>query len=214
MNRAPVGVLPAAGAATRLRPFRYPKELLPVVYEPSGSDGSVRPRAVIEFSLAAMARAGVRRCVSVVAPWKLDIVQYLGDGEDSGLSMSYICQERPRGMAVAVDLAYPWTQEATVVMAMPDTLIRPSDFLVNVLSQHDAYGADLTLAVFPTNEAERLGPVIHDDGIVYAIEDKPARPRAANTWGAAVWSPMFAELLHSAVAQADPAPPSPGHGRP
>jgi glucose-1-phosphate thymidylyltransferase len=204
VNRLPVGVLPAAGEGSRLRPFRYPKELLPIAYEPDVAGSAVRPRAVIEFSLSAMVRAGVPRCVLIVAPSKLDILSYVGDGEDLGISMSYVCQDRPCGMAAAVDLAYPWTAEATVVMAMPDTVIQPADFLATTLGHHDAWAADLTLAVFPTGEPHRLGPVVHEDGVVLAVEDKPERPRAANTWGAAVWNPVFSDLLHAAVSAADP----------
>jgi glucose-1-phosphate thymidylyltransferase len=203
MSRRPVGVLPAGGQATRLKPFRYPKELMPVAYEPDGADGAVRPRGVIDYSVAAMVRAGVQRCITVVAPWKLEILRYLG-GDDLGISMSYVCQEHPRGLAAAIDLAYPWTADDDVVMAMPDTVIRPGGFLATTVREHYRRRADLTLAVFPTDEADRLGPVLHDGGAVTLVEDKPQRPPARNTWGAAVWGPMFAELLHAAVAASAP----------
>ncbi|MFL6130182.1 MAG: sugar phosphate nucleotidyltransferase [Mycobacteriales bacterium] len=197
-----VGVLPAAGLASRLRPFRYPKELLPVAYEVEGEDaGALRPRAVVEYSVAALVRAGVPRCVAVVAPWKLDVVRYLGGGEDLGISMSYVLQEEARGLPWAVDLAYPWTGGCDVVMVLPDTVIRPPDFLATTLRRHQESGADLTLAVFPTTEPQRLGPVVHQGGVVTAVVDKPARAPADNTWGAAVWGPAFSELLHLAVVE-------------
>ena len=38
-----VGLIPAAGRATRLAPFRYPKELLPIGYELTSKLGAPLP---------------------------------------------------------------------------------------------------------------------------------------------------------------------------
>ena len=84
-----IGLLPAGGAGTRLAPFRYPTELLPVAYEasPGGTGGEgangIKPRVVAEFALSAFARAGVKRCLVIVAPWKTELMHYL---ERSGLT--------------------------------------------------------------------------------------------------------------------------------
>ena len=44
-----VGVIPAAGLASRLGPLGYPKELLPITYV-AGDGGHLRPMPVIEAS--------------------------------------------------------------------------------------------------------------------------------------------------------------------
>lgn len=202
MSRDLVGVLPAAGRGTRLAPLRYPKELLPIVYEPApGDDGSVRPRAVAEYALDAIATAGAVRTVLVVAPWKLDVVNYFGDGHHVGIDIGYVYQEEARGLPYAIDLARPWTRGHDVAFAMPDTIITPSDALRRLRAHYLHTDADLALAVFPTPDAHRLGPVVLRDGRVEAVVDKPADPPAMNTWGAAVWGDTFADLLHDGLAR-------------
>jgi glucose-1-phosphate thymidylyltransferase len=199
--RAPVvGLLPAGGRGTRLRPFQYPKELLPVVYESVGSSGdALRPRAVSELSIMAFAQANIARCLIVVAPWKYSLVDYFGSGNQFGVDVAYLYQEHAGGLPGAVDLAYEWTRNSTVAFAMPDTIVEPSDCFSRLQALHYACGADLTLGVFPTADAARLGPVLIDDGRVLRVVDKCPVPPAMNTWGVAVWEPSFGELLRAAL---------------
>lgn len=196
-----VGVLPAAGRGSRLAPLRYPKELLPISYEPAGGDGTgVRARAVAEYALAAIASADVERVMLVVAPWKLDVLNYFGDGSHVGMQLGYLWQEEARGLPYALDLARSWTRGDHVVFAMPDTIITPWDALARLRERYLAARADLALAVFPAAEPERLGPVLLDGDRVMRVFDKPADPPAANTWGAAIWSDAFADLMHEGLA--------------
>ena len=210
-----VGVLPAAGRGSRLAPLRYPKELLPITYEPApGGDGTgVRARAVAEVALAAIASADADRVILVVAPWKLDVLNYFGDGRHVGLELSYLYQEEARGLPYALDLARSWTRGDHVIFAMPDTITTPWDALARLRERYLATGADLALAVFPAAEPERLGPVLLDGERVAAVFDKPASPPAANTWGAAIWSDAFADLLHEGLAERDTGS-GPGSGEP
>jgi glucose-1-phosphate thymidylyltransferase len=48
---------------------------------------------------------------------------------------------------------------------------------------------------------------------VIQVLDKPAHPPVANTWGAAIWSDAFADLLHEGIAglSADGPEPAIGH---
>lgn len=196
-----VGLLPAAGRGTRLAPLRYPKELLPIVYESVLADGAeARPRAVAEYALDAIAAAGARRALVIVAPWKLDVVNYLGDGSHFRLDIGYLYQEEARGLPYALDLAHPWTRGQHTVFAMPDTILAPGDALAELRGCYEEAGADLALAVFPTAEAHRLGPVLVDGDRVLQVFDKPAMPLAMNTWGAAIWGPAFSDLLHEEIA--------------
>ena len=202
MNGDFVGVLPAAGRGSRLAPLRYPKELLPISYEPAGGDGTgVRARAVAEYALAAMAAADVERVLLVVAPWKLDVLNYFGDGSHVGLRIGYLWQEEARGLPYAMDLARPWTRGQHVAFAMPDTITTPTDAVARLRDRYLATGADLALAVFPAAEPERLGPVLLDGERVLRVLDKPDRPPASNTWGAAIWSDAFADLMHEGLSQ-------------
>jgi glucose-1-phosphate thymidylyltransferase len=199
-----VGLIPAAGRATRLAPFRYPKELLPIGYELT-PQGGARPRAVAEYGVEAIKAAGIDHLFFVVAPWKLDVVTYFGDGGQFGVSVGYLYQEEARGLPHAVDIAYPWIGGRHVALVLPDTIVTPADALARLRTRYLDTGADLALAVFPTEQSWRLGPVVLSGGKVERVLDKPRGPAPANTWGAAIWGERFAGLLHEGLAPVDPA---------
>jgi glucose-1-phosphate thymidylyltransferase len=180
--------------------MRYPKELLPIVYEPaSGTSGGVRARAVAEYALDAIRATGADGVLIIVAPWKLDVLTYFGDGRSFGIDLGYLFQEEARGLPHALDLAYPWVAQDHVVFAMPDTIVAPSDALALLRESYTRADADLALAVFPTDEAHRMGPVVMDGERVVRVYDKPELPPVMNTWGAAVWGPAFSRLLHDSL---------------
>ena len=196
------GIVPAAGAGTRLSLYRAPKELIQVGYR--SADGQLLPKAAIEHVLTAMATGGADRAFVILSPAKWDLFRYLGSGEHLGLDLAYLCQETPLGMPHAIDLATPFLAGQTVSMGMPDTIVAPDDCFAQLFDFHEGTRADLSLGVFPTAEPQALAPVVIEPGShrVLSIMDKPADPPAANTWGIAVWSPLFTELLHDYVAGA------------
>lgn len=196
-----IGVLPAAGHGRRLGSLRYPKELLPIAYEHDGAEG-VRARAVAEYAIEAIRRAEVTQLLLIVAPWKLDILGYVGDGGQFGVDAGYLYQEEARGLPHALDLAWRWCAGRHTVFAMPDTIFEPRDALRSLRALYLTERADLALAVFPTSEPRRLGPVLVQGRRVRQVLDKPAVSPVANTWGTAIWGPAFAELLHTFAAGA------------
>jgi len=70
------GVIPAAGIGSRIQPLAFSKELLPVGSRPDGQ--SERPRAVSEYLVERMLRAGANKLCFVISPGKSDIVEYFG----------------------------------------------------------------------------------------------------------------------------------------
>src|SRR4051812_29401781 len=68
------GIIPAAGAGTRIQPLAFSKELLPVG---SRFDGPVeRPRAVSEHLVERMLVAGATKICFIISPGKSDILAY------------------------------------------------------------------------------------------------------------------------------------------
>jgi glucose-1-phosphate thymidylyltransferase len=203
-RRRLIGVIPAAGQGARLAPFSYPKELLPIVYTSAGGkNGPVTPRPVLQLSLDVMKAAGITECIIVIANWKLEIARVFGDGGASGISLCYVMRNVPRGLADAVDAAYPWVRGHDVGLTLPDTVLSPGDALHRLWCERQSSEADLVLGVFPTSTPEELGPVRVDlQGKVVEVLDKPKTTDLRNTWGLAVWSPRFTALLHEEVRMA------------
>ena len=201
MDGSCVGILPAAGLASRLAPCRSPKELLPITYVVDGPRAVARPMTVMEFSLRAFQLAGVHRCLVVASDQKIEMLRYFGDGTSFGLNLAYLHQLEPRGLAEAIDLAHAWAREYETCLLLPDTIVRPEDSLRTLRQVATARKADLTLGVFPTDVPEQLGPVRFDEnGDVHEVLDKPTVTDLRNTWAMAVWTPRFADFLHEFVA--------------
>jgi len=194
-----VGVIPAAGLASRLGPLGYPKELLPITYV-AGDGGHLRPMPVIEASFRQLREAGVGRALVITSDRKPELMQYLGNGGGIGLDLAFLQQARADGLASAVALALPWTRGANACLLLPDTIVRPETALHQVRALFESAKADLVLGVLPTDKPKELGPVRFDAAMrVIEVQDKPVETDLGNSWATALWGPAFAELLSHAV---------------
>src|SRR3978361_1522825 len=93
------GIIPAAGAGSRIQPLAFSKELLPV-----GSRvevGVERPRAVSEYLVERMIRGGADKLCFVISPGKSDILEYYGAGA-WGAEIVYVVQPNPAGLCDAI----------------------------------------------------------------------------------------------------------------
>ncbi|MGQ9590680.1 MAG: nucleotidyltransferase family protein [Planctomycetota bacterium] len=200
-SRELVGVVPAAGLATRLGRTPSSKEVLPVGWE-AGAAGPPRLKVVSEYLLEAFRRAEVQRTFFVIRRGKWDIPQHLGDGSDFGLRIGYLLMGLPHGAPYTIDQAYPFVREATVALGFPDIIFEPLDAYARLLERHRASEADVTLGLFPARAPETCDMVDADPGgTVRRIEVKPPRSALANTWGIALWEPRFGDFLHERVAR-------------
>jgi dTDP-glucose pyrophosphorylase len=169
------GIVPAAGAGSRIQPLAFSKELLPV-----GSrwvDGTERPRAVSEYLVERMILAGADRLCFVISPGKSDIVEYYG-GEVGPASVCYAVQPRPAGLCDAIFRALPFVApEEEILVGLPDTVWFPADGF-------RALGAGLSFLLFPVARPELFDAVVADeDGTVREIQVKAEAPSTRWIWG-------------------------------
>src|SRR5215210_4505904 len=100
------GIIPSAGAGSRIQPLAFSKELLPVG---SRLDGTTeRPRAVSEYLVERLLRAGADKLCFIIAPGKSDILEYYGGGRLGSVSVSFVVQPRPAGLCDALFHAAPF----------------------------------------------------------------------------------------------------------
>src|SRR5881392_78803 len=167
------GVIPAAGAGSRIQPLAFSKELLPVGSRIEGQ--TERPRAVSEFILERMMRAGAEKICFVISPGKSDIMAYFGGGIDS-THFAYVVQPRPAGLCDALFRALPLIPpDEQAVFGLPDTIWFPED----------GFGAlpddCLSFLLFPVETPEFFDAVVTDrhDRVV---EIQVKRRGAASNW--------------------------------
>ncbi len=166
------GIIPAAGAGSRIQPLAFSKELLPVGSRWVG--GTERPRAVSEFLVERMLRAGADRLCFVISPGKSDIVEYYG-GRVGAAHVCYVVQPQPAGLCDALFRALPFVApEEEVLVGLPDTVWFPTDGF-------RALGSGLSFLLFPVGRPELFDAVVtRPDGTVTEIQVK--RPDAASEW--------------------------------
>src|SRR5215212_4937955 len=119
------GIIPAAGAGSRIQPLAFSKELLPVG---SRLDGKTeRPRAVSEYLIERMILGGVDKICVVISPGKSDIVEYYG-GSVRGVPICYAIQPRPAGLCDALFRALPFlAEDEQALVGLPDTVWFPEE---------------------------------------------------------------------------------------
>jgi glucose-1-phosphate thymidylyltransferase len=181
------GIIPAAGAGSRIQPLAFSKELLPVG---SRFDGDTeRPRAVSEYLVDRLLCCGVDKLCFVIGPGKSDILEYYGGGALDSVSISFVVQSRPAGLCDAIFRAAPLIpRDELVAVGLPDTVWLPEDGLC-------ALGEEtLEFLLFPVDRPEFFDAVITGEADrVLEIQVKQHGAAARWIWGA---FKMPASILH------------------
>jgi dTDP-glucose pyrophosphorylase len=190
------GIVPAAGSGTRIQPLAFSKELLPVG---SRFDGATeRPRAVSEYLIERMLKAGADRICFVISPWKSDILQYYG-GMIGPAAIAYVVQPEPAGLCDAIFRALPLIQrDDLVLVGLPDTIWLPDDALARLPNDR------LTFLTFPVDRPELFDAVVSDDkGRVREIQVKRQGAVSRWVWGAFRLPGAALHDLHSLWCERD-----------
>ncbi|YBV95200.1 nucleotidyltransferase family protein [Phyllobacteriaceae bacterium JZ32] len=180
------GIIPAAGAGSRIQPLAFSKELLPVGSRRDGA--SERPCAVSEYLCERMIRGGADKLCFVIAPGKSDIMEYYGGGYGPA-SVAYVVQPEPAGLCDAIFCVAPLiAPEEQVLIGLPDTIWLPVDGFLAL--PHDR----LAFLLFPVDNPSAFDAVETDDaGRVREIQVKAPHPSTHWVWGA---FRMSGRILH------------------
>lgn len=192
-----IGLVPAAGQATRIAPLPCSKEILPVGFRHLGPDGSVRPKVVCHYLLEKMRRAGVTRVFLILRHGKWDIPAYLGDGTLVDMHLAYLMMRAPFGAPYSLDQAYAFVRNALVVFGFPDILFQPKDAFLQLIARQASTRADVVLGLFSAHNPLEMDMVaVAEGGVVRSIDLKPRQTHLQQAWLIAVWTPTFTHFMH------------------
>jgi len=176
-----LGIIPAAGAGSRLQPLAFSKEMLPVG-SALDEQGVERPRAVSEFLVERMLHAGADRLCFVLSPDKTDILAYYAK-HPAARRCCYVVQEQPHGLCDALfrvlEILRP---DEDVLVGLPDTVWFP-------VAGYDALaGGELSFLLFPVDRPEQFDAVVtrgdsRNDAVI-EIQVKARQPASRWVWGA------------------------------
>jgi glucose-1-phosphate thymidylyltransferase len=171
------GIIPAAGAGSRIQPLAFSKELLPVGNRLD--NGTERPRAVSEFLVERMIAGGADKLCFVISPAKTDIVEYYGT-RHWGAEIAYVVQPTPSGLCDAIFRGIPFVHpDEPVIVGLPDTIWQPREALLRLPDD------TLSFLLFPVEHPELFDAVSTDDnGRVQEIRVKQRDIVTHWVWGA------------------------------
>ena len=159
------GIVLAGGAGTRLYPVTQmlSKSLLPIYNKP-----------MIYYPLSILMLTGIRDIAIITNPEDQHIFKRaLGDGSQWGISLTYIKQESPDGLAQAYILTEEFLAGAPSVMILGDNLFFGHS-LPNYLKAINTSNDCATILGYQVADPERFGVVETDaDDRILSIVEKP-----------------------------------------
>ncbi|HWF73292.1 MAG TPA: glucose-1-phosphate thymidylyltransferase [Solirubrobacteraceae bacterium] len=185
------GLILSGGKGTRLRPITYTsaKQLVPVANKP-----------VLFYGIEAMARAGIREVGIIIAPETgNEIRAAAGAGERFGVSITYIEQDEPLGLAHAVLTAEPFLGAAPFVMYLGDNLLQGG--IEDLVAAFRSSRPDALILLTRVPDPEQYGVAELRDGSVVQLVEKPKEPK---TDLALVGVYMFTDCVHGAARAIEP----------
>lgn len=153
-------VIMAGGYGTRLRPLtdETAKPML-----------DVNGRPVVEWVVESLQQAGIRNVIIATHYRAESIRQHFGDGQDFGVHIDYIHEEKPSGTAGPLALLNPWSQPLLVVNGDILTLV---DYQA-MLRYHKRHKAEMTVGVREYHLQVPYGVVEVDDVKIQRLTEKP-----------------------------------------
>ena len=162
------GIILHGGHGTRLRPLTNtgPKQLLPIANKPMS-----------QFCIEAIAETGITEIAIIIGGVGSNKVrEYYGDGEKFGVNITYIEQDKPRGIAHAIRLCKDFINDEKFLVFLGDNIIQKSinDFVDNFKnSDYDA-----TVLLCEVENPSRFGIADIENDKIIKITEKPKEPKS------------------------------------
>ena len=162
------GIILAGGTGSRLFPTTsaVSKQLLPVYDKP-----------MIYYPLSVLMLAGITEILVIsTSEDKASFIRLLGDGSQWGLSISFLTQSKPEGIAQAFIIAEEFIGGDNCALVLGDNIFY-GHAIGETLQDTKIFDTGATIFVSPVTNPSAYGVVATDSaGRIQSIEEKPESP--------------------------------------
>lgn len=177
----------SGGKGTRLRPLTYSgaKQLVPIANRP-----------ILFYCIDNIAQIGIKEVGIIISPETgNEIKEAAGDGSLWGISIQYIVQDIPGGLAHAVKVAKDFLGDSPFVMYLGDNIIGGG--IKRFIQDFEQNSPDALILLKEVEEPRNFGVAeISGNGKVISLVEKPDNP-ASNL--ALVGIYIFSPNIHRAI---------------
>jgi glucose-1-phosphate thymidylyltransferase len=162
------GIILAGGSGSRLYPITLgiSKQLLPIYDKP-----------MIYYPLSVLMVSGIRDIAIITTSEDLpSFKRLLGDGKQWGISLTFIVQPSPDGIAQAFILTENFLNGAPSALILGDNIFFGHG-LPEILERADSFKSGATIFGYHVADPRRYGVIgFNSDGLVNSLVEKPSEP--------------------------------------
>ncbi len=160
------GIILHGGHGTRLRPLTHagPKQLLPIANKPMS-----------QYALEDLKEAGITDIGVIIGDVYPDKVrEFYGDGSKFGVKITYIPQDKPKGISHAIKLCQDFIGNHRFIVYLGDNILRTG--LVDYTKKFQSSKADAMILLCKVDDPSRFGIAELDGDKIKKIMEKPKNP--------------------------------------
>jgi len=159
------GIILHGGHGTRLRPLTHtgPKQLLPIANKPMS-----------QYAIEDLREAGITDIGMIIGDvYPEKVKEYYGDGSDFGVKITYIPQDKPKGISHAIRLCKDFVGNDKFVVYLGDNVLRKG--LVGYTKKFQSEQADALILLCEVDDPSKFGiaELDQNNSKIKKISEKP-----------------------------------------
>ncbi len=162
------GIILHGGHGTRLRPLTHtgPKQLLPITNKPMS-----------QYALEDIREVGIKDIAIIIGDvYPEKVKEYYGDGKKFGVNITYVFQDKPKGIAHAIRLCKKFVGSDKFVVYLGDNVLRTG--LVSYTKKFLSSKTDAMILLCEVDDPSRFGIAELDGKTIKKIVEKPKNPQS------------------------------------
>lgn len=163
------GIVLAGGTGSRLFPITnvVSKQLLPVYDKP-----------MVYYPLATLMAAGIREILIITTPRDIEAFKaLLGDGQQWGMSIDFVVQQSPKGLAQAFLLGEEFIGDSSAALILGDNIFHGPGLGTQLKQLTTPLGG--VIFAYEVSNPQDYGVIEFDlNGKAISVEEKPVNPRS------------------------------------